>query len=208
MPRPALEIPAPVFIVLLAAGRSSRMQGGHKLLLPWGDGTVLRHVAQTAVAAAPTLVVLPPDAPALAAAVAGLDLRVVINAQPDRGMASSLVVALEALDDQAGAVLIALADMPAITRQDFAQVINAWPDAQGRPIIRPHWHGQPGNPVLFDRSMFDQLRNVQGDQGARALIQADPTRLRLIAAASDAVLIDIDTAEAYAAARRRQDAIG
>lgn len=161
--------------LLLAAGRGRRFDPSgvrSKLLqsLPTAAGqTVLATAAGNLAAALPTCVVLRSDAPDLAAQVAGYAW--VPCASADDGMAASLVCGLEQTADAAGWV-IALADMPyvqAATIQALASALR-----QGADIAVPTYLGRRGNPVGFSRKHLPQLLALQGDQGARGLLQSCP----------------------------------
>jgi molybdenum cofactor cytidylyltransferase len=161
--------------LLLAAGRGRRFDPSgvcSKLLqsLPTAAGrTVLATAAGNLAAALPTCVVLRSDAPDLAAQVAGHAW--VPCARADDGMAASLVCGLEQTADAAGWV-IALADMPyvqAATVQALASALR-----QGADIAVPTYLGRRGNPVGFSRKHLPQLLALQGDQGARGLLQSCP----------------------------------
>jgi len=161
--------------LLLAAGRGRRFDPSgarSKLLqsLPTAGGqTVLATAAGNLAAALPACVVLRSDAPDLAAQVAGYAW--VPCASADDGMAASLVCGLEQTADAAGWV-IALADMPyvqAATIQALALALH-----HGADIAVPTCLGRRGNPVGFSRKHLPQLLALQGDQGARGLLQSYP----------------------------------
>jgi molybdenum cofactor cytidylyltransferase len=71
--------------------------------------------------------------------------------------------------------------------------------------VAPRYRGQRGNPVLFDKALFADLRSFEGDRGARDFIDANAARLALIDVETTAP-IDIDTAADYDALLREQRA--
>jgi molybdenum cofactor cytidylyltransferase len=158
--------------LLLAAGASTRM-GTSKLLLPWAGGTILGAAARRLLAAPVDRVVLVVghDADRLLAE-AGLPedprLTPTRNDRWSEGMASSLHAGL-AVAEEARAVAIALADQPDLRPEVVARLIEAW--RAGSPLAAPVHEGRVGHPVLFDRSLFPELRALSGDVGARDVVK-------------------------------------
>jgi CTP:molybdopterin cytidylyltransferase MocA len=148
--------------------------GRPKMLLPIGDRTML------AAAVAPHLeavngrviVVLGKDSRRIRAE-SGLPahprLHVVVNRRWRQGMSSSLRRGLEVAGD-ADAVLIALGDQPGVTAERVARVVAAWkPDV---PLVVPVVSAsRTGHPVLFARCLWEDLRRLEGDVGAREVVR-------------------------------------
>lgn len=159
--------------IVLAAGASSRM-GRPKMLLPVGDRTLL------AAAVAPHLeavngrvvVVLGKDSRRIRAE-AGLPahprLHVVVNRRWRDGMSSSLRRGLEVCGD-ADAVLIALGDQPGVTADRVSRILDAWKPgvAMVVPVVSAM---RAAHPVLFGRCLWEELRGLRGDVGAREVVQ-------------------------------------
>jgi molybdenum cofactor cytidylyltransferase len=182
--------------IVLAAGRARRF-GAQKLLAPFGGSTVLRCVVERLRASriGRVVVVTGERAGDLRTALMGVDVEWADNADPSRGMSSSIVAGLEVVGKDAAAVLIALGDQPTIDASVIDQMIDAW-HAGERPVVAPRYRGKRGNPVLFDRSLFEELRALQGDRGARDLLDAHPARVGVVDVDAPAPL-DIDTAADY-----------
>jgi molybdenum cofactor cytidylyltransferase len=201
-PRPAG--PPRVAAIVLAAGAARRMRGRDKLLEEVGGRPVLAAVAAAARAsrASPVVVVLPPDAPERAAAVAGLGVETVVAADCAEGMAASLRAGLAAVEARADAVVVLLADMPEIGAAEIDRLIAAFDPAEGREIVRAvSADGRPGHPVLFGRRFFEDLRGLSGDQGARSVLAAAADFVVEVPTAGEAALVDLDTPEDWAAWR-------
>ena len=177
--------------ILLAAG-SSRRFGGDKLLHRLHDGRSL------AVAAADSLrpacdrlvAVLRPDAHELAERLAVAGCETVFCADADRGMGNSLACAIRATPDAAG-WLVALADMPYIATRSHQQVVAAL--RRGASIAATEYGGRRGHPVGFSSRWFAALAALTGDQGARAILQANDELITRCAVDDQGVLRDIDT---------------
>lgn len=186
-----------VAALVLAAGASERM-GRPKQLLDWGGQPLVRVAAMAALSAGlyPVLAVVGSAGAEVAAALAGLPLQIVANPNYATGQSSSLRMGITALPPKCLAVLVLLSDQPFVTPAIVAQLAEAW-RTSGSPIVAPVYAGQRGNPVLFDRSMFAELLAIDGDQGARALLAANPARVHLVPFDDDRPLADIDTPGDY-----------
>lgn len=194
-----------VAALVLAAGASSRMAGGNKLGLAWGENTVLGHVLRRVSSLpglAQTIVVGRPGQD-LAAACGDLPIRQVLAKDADEGMSASLRAGMAALPSDIGAVLVCLGDMPLVSPVDIQAVLAAW-QAHQPAIVRPRWQGRPGHPVLFRHDLFGQLCQVQGDQGARGVIAAHAAQVCFVDAQTDGVVVDVDTHEDYLVALSRR----
>ncbi len=96
-----------------------------------------------------------------------------------------------------------LGDQPFVTPAILGRIVAEW-RSSGAAIVAPVYAGQRGNPVLFARAVFPELLAIVGDQGARGVLAADPSRIRPVHFDDDRPLADIDTPEDYA----RLQAIG
>ena len=197
-----------VHILILAAGASSRMRGADKLLQPVGPQPMLRHIAEQALATgAPVTVTLPPDAAARTEAVADLPLQIVRVPDAGAGMSRSIARGIAALDPGAGArdgLMILPADMPDLSAQALSSLIARF---QTDPLLILRGgtaDGQPGHPVLFPRDLWPSLAALTGDEGGRAVLQANQGRIRVIALPGPMAILDLDTPEDWAAWRLGQ----
>ena len=190
--------------IILAAGESSRM-GRPKALLPDSGGRpfVVRLAGTFATAGVPNIIVVVGSH--TAAAISGVldtaSLRVaptvVTNPDPARGQVSSLWIGLdEAERVGAEAVLVTLVDIPMVAVATVDRVLGAWQE-QRAPIVRPAFRGRHGHPVLFDRSVFPELRNAPLDEGARAVVHAHAEDIRNVDVDDEGCVTDVDTPEDY-----------
>jgi EmrB/QacA subfamily drug resistance transporter len=198
----------PVAAIVLAAGGSVRM-GQLKQLLPVGGQPMVRRVAEAVCAAelAQVLVVVGARADQVAQALVALPVDVVANEQWAEGMSTSLRAGLQALRPEIQAVLIVLADQPALTPHLLKALVARY-HATGAPIVAPFFRGQHGNPVLFDRSLFPELLAVEGDQGGRALLVRHHERMECIDIDDPAAVLDVDTRQDYEKAQELRLAFG
>ena len=186
--------------VVLAAGLSRRM-GRPKLLLDLGGTPVIRLSVERILAAGldEVIVVTPPDAAGIAAALDGLPVRYAVNADPAAGQATSVVAGIRALAPETDAALIALGDQPTLPADVIPALVRARVDT-GRAIAAPVYRGERGNPVLFAADMFPELCALSGDRGARGVIERDAARVALVPF-DVAMPPDLDTPEDYARLR-------
>ena len=194
-----------VAALVLAAGSSRRMGGANKLLQAVGGIAMLRRAANAALASRCTyvLVVTGADADAVQACLAGLDVRFVHNPEHASGMASSLRRGLAALPaDAADAVVVLLADMPWIDGGHVDRLLAAFDPRQPK-ILAPVRDGRRGNPILWPREFFAEIMALEGDVGARELLQRHASQVDSVTFDDDAIFADVDTPAALLELNRR-----
>lgn len=201
--RPQPREPAPVPIrprvhaVLLAAGRSSRMGGPNKLLALFDGKPLIRRAAERAVAsrAAGTVVVTGHQGERVRAALSGLDVSFADNPDFADGLSSSLKAGIAALPAAAAGAMIVLGDMPGVSSADLDRLIDAFRKAEGKSVVRASHGGRRGNPVLLPRSLFEAVAHLEGDTGARHLVEAEGLDV-IDVEIGEAASADVDTPEA------------
>ncbi len=183
--------------VILGAGRSSRY-GQAKQLLEVGDRTLLETVVSTFTKSMvdEVVVVLGFRADEILRNSKFGRARVTVNADFARGLSSSLKVGVEATDPRTEAFIIALGDHPLLTTQTIDLLVQKYSETRA-PIIAPFFNRRRGNPVLFDRSLLAELRKLQGDQGAKELLERMKGKIVKVQVDDLGVLMDIDTKEDY-----------
>jgi molybdenum cofactor cytidylyltransferase len=193
--------------IVLAAGLSRRL-GRAKLLEDVGGETLIRRTVRQVIGAGigeVIVVVGPALRESFAAALDGLDVRLVINPAPETGQSGSLRVGVEALPAGVSDVLVALGDQPELPGEVVPR-LRAALDESGAALAAPRYRDGRGNPVLFRASVLAQeLSDIAGDQGARSLIDRDPSRVVLVPF-DRPMPADVDTAEDLAALRARSGA--
>lgn len=163
-------------MVILAAGMGARM-GRVKQLLPWRGQPVLAHVIDAALAssAGEAVVVVGYAADRVRREVGdrGGRVRYVVNPDYCEGMATSLAAGLNALDASAAAAVVLLGDAPDVTTDAIDAVAAAF-FAGGVVAARAvycHAGGRtPGHPVVIGRTLWDEVRALRGDVGARVVL--------------------------------------
>lgn len=190
--------------LILAAGLSSRMGSGNKLLADLHGKPIIAHTVANVLAspARPVILVTGHMAEAVRAA-AGPDPTFVHNPDFSTGLASSLRTGLAILPKRCDGVLVCLGDMPDVSPAVLDKLISAFNPVEGRAICVPMVGPKRGNPVLWGAQFFPELQNLNGDQGAKRLIEAHSEWVCEVPCADEAVLSDIDTEAALAARRNR-----
>lgn len=185
--------------IILAAGRSQRMGERNKLLLPFRGKTVLESVLDTVVSLPfrEILVVTGHDGLAIQKILQNYPLKRVHNPAYRRGMSTSLKKGLSAADPGAAGFLICLADMPLLSADLLMNLSNRFAGAPGPAIVAPAYRGQRRNPVLFSRHFLSEMMALEGDRGARSVIEAHPGAVIEVAVEDAEIFGDIDTEDDY-----------
>lgn len=192
---PVAEIHIRVAAVILAAGGSTRF-GSPKQLARWRDKTFIEQAVDTALAssARPVVVVLGAEVERCRAALGGRPVEVVINKAWAEGQSTSMQAGLAALPANAGAVVFFLVDLPGTTPDLIDQLVQRHRETLA-PLVWPEFEGRRGNPILFDRSLFTELRQVGGDTGGKPVLLRHKDRAERVIVSDKAILQDFDRAE-------------
>ncbi|MBY3483407.1 nucleotidyltransferase family protein [Rhizobium laguerreae] len=196
---PTTAKPFSVAVVLLAAGTASRMgEGGkHKLLAEFDDVPLVRRSAIAALGsgASSVAVVVGHRHDEISAALSGIPVKTVYNPHHRSDMATSLIAGFSASEVMsADRVLIMLADMPGLTADHLAMLIQAFENTGGKAIVRATFDGKRGNPTILPQSLRVSVMELKGDIGARQIIESSGVpiiEVEIGAAAS----LDVDTVE-------------
>jgi len=101
-----------------------------------------------------------------------MGVQIVFNPDHATGMASSLKTGLRAARDmEMDAVLVLLGDMPRVDVTLIARVINAYRDSCAH-AARPVHNGTGGHPVILGKDLFPDIERLEGDVGARQVLEA------------------------------------
>ena len=181
-----------VAIAVLAGGRGSRFGGDVPKPLVELRGRPLVSWALDAATSSglrPVVLVVGHHGGAVAR-VAPEGVVVVRSRRWRRGIARSLRVALGALEPwaQVGAVAVGLADQPLVGPDAYRRLAGAYRD--GATLAMATYHGQRRNPVLLARTMWAQARELDGDEGARVLMDDEAVEVDCTDTGSAA---DVDT---------------
>jgi molybdenum cofactor cytidylyltransferase len=182
--------------IVLAAGQSRRMGEHNKLILPLDNQSMLERVVVSVLDSDidDVVVVTGFESDKIQSAIQSYGVSMVFNQDYASGMASSLRCGLEALNETVDGAIIILADMPFINAELINQLISQYHDeCELCHIVAPRYKGKRGNPVLWDKRYFNEMKNLSGDQGAKSLLKKYADDIAMVEVASDSIFIDVDT---------------
>lgn len=194
---PLPRAPTPrIAVLVLAAGRSTRMGPRNKLLCEVDGVPLVRRAVNTACAsrAVQVMVVTGHEAARVEAALVDRPASFVHNPDHALGLSTSLRCGLRALPSDTDAAVIMLADMPRLTGDDVDRLIDAFDPAKPA-ILVPEHAGRRGNPVLWPRAYFAEMTTIAGDIGARGLLEQHADAVRPVPFPNTGIFDDIDTPE-------------
>ena len=181
--------------ILLAAGESRRM-GFPKPLLRIGNDTFLRRTLQSMLEVARDVVVVTGayQQPVSDEVPHGPRLRIVHNADFERGQLSSLKCAIGATSADVDGVLVHLADHPLVQGATFRALAEKY-EVTRAPILIARHRGHRGHPALFAKGVFSELLAAPDSEGARFVVNAQPARVVYVDVEDPGVTLDLDTPE-------------
>lgn len=179
--------------VILAAGEAKRF-GKNKLIEKVGDKTIIERVLD-AVKNLDRIVIVGKYYRDL---MPYLENEIVVyNPNWKEGLSSSLRLGLRFFSDYDG-VLVVLGDMPLISSKTIEKIISAFKEECS--AVVPVYKGQRGNPVLISKRLFEKLKSLKGDIGARAILREEKNVCEV--ECGEEVIIDVDTPSDLASVRR------
>ena len=186
-----------LFSLVLAAGKSQRFGSPKQLARYRGQSLLMRATELAASVTGPdTLLVVGADWPLMIdeykSGTKALDSFIALNEDFEAGMASSIVCGIRSILTVADAVMIVLADQPLITADHLLALMKEWQSSSSA-IVASEFADIVGPPVIFPAACFPSLLKLQGDQGARKVIEENKSNVIGVPFAEAAV--DIDTPE-------------
>jgi molybdenum cofactor cytidylyltransferase len=179
--------------IVLAAGESRRM-GYPKPLLEIGGRTFIEQIVETMLAVVPRLVIVIGAHREHVRAAIPRDERIAIVENPSysRGQLSSLKVGLGIVQPDSAGALVHLGDHPMVRVETFQAIVDSY-DRTGKPIVIARHDGRRGHPVIFDRALFGELLSAPEEEGARHVVNADPSRVAYVDLDDPGINLDLDT---------------
>lgn len=184
-----------ITIVILAAGSSSRM-GRSKQLLDVGGVTLLRKVTTAAAdTKLPVVIVLGSGADKHLQSLDDLNVRVIKNPTWDKGMGNSLKFGIqEVMLTGADGVLVLVADQPNVSTSHLQKLVDTFINT-GKPIVASHYKDTLGVPVIFSKTYFARILQLNDNAGAKKLLEQNTQDAAIVDFAGGE--IDLDTPEDY-----------
>jgi molybdenum cofactor cytidylyltransferase len=194
----------PVAGILLAAGTSSRM-GSNKLLFELEGESILRRAVRRALAGglSPLLVVLGHESKKAARELEGLPCQWALNPLYEQGINSSLKSGIMAVMPKARAAMVLLADMPFVTPEMIAAMIERYRTTEA-PLVISDYDGVNAPPMLYDRSLFNELLMMTGEGCGRQVVKRHRDEAEVLPWPVSA-LSDLDVPEDYARVKSGQE---
>lgn len=181
--------------VVMAAGLATRF-GGDKLLHPIDGVPILRRTfsALTDPRFFPRIAVVPAECAVIGSIALACGFQTVLNEHPQDGLSVSVRLGLAAAEE-ADAILFAVGDQPFLCADSVSRLLDLFETKNQGCMAALAYHGSRGNPVVFSRTYYDELRQLSGDRGGSSIIAAHPDRLLLCEAGSARELFDVDRKE-------------
>ncbi|MFC1718280.1 NTP transferase domain-containing protein [Candidatus Poribacteria bacterium] len=186
-----------IWAIILAAGESKRM-GKPKLLLPFGETTIIETVVGNAMQSKvdEVLVVLGCNAENIAKKIEGTPAKTSVNPDFRDGMLSSIQWGFKSLPEDTRAAIIMLGDQPLIPGSVIDRVIDAYRQTE-KSIVLPVYNKRRGHPILIDMKHREEVKRLSPDVGLRVLVHNHTEDILEVAVDAPGILKDIDTAEDY-----------
>lgn len=189
--------------IILAAGSSQRM-GSPKALLKIGEKTFLQHIVEALHSARiiDNVIVLGSGAEEIQKTLSWFEGKVAVNNDWQKGQLTSIITGLNNLDmtktetEEIHGAIICPVDHPLLTQSLLVDLLQGYWLSKKRIIIPTH-QGQRGHPVIFDRELFDEIRNAPLDIGARAVVRNHEDDVLEVNVDDEGVLINIDSPDDY-----------
>jgi molybdenum cofactor cytidylyltransferase len=184
-------------IIILAAGKSSRL-GHPKQLLPFKGKSLINHCIETAKkVSAHVLVITGADKMRIESEIKNSAVTISHNPEWEEGMASSIRHGLSYLNENLQnitSVIFMVCDQPFVS-VELLQNLIIEQEKTHKSIVASYYSKVAGTPVLFDKSIFPELMELTGDTGARKIITRHKDKLTTVAFPLGN--IDMDTADDY-----------
>jgi len=192
--------------VIAAAGLSLRM-GREKILLRFGEGSVLERVLTSLAVTGveEPVVVLRPGLLRAEEQARDRGARVVLNSRPEEEMLLSIRLGIAELPLHVDAFYVWPADHPAVA----VETLSALAGSAGRDrVVIPCYRSRRGHPALVGSRLRDAIGQIPPGEGLRSLWRVLPEILHEVAVEDPGVLLDLNTPEDYEIATKKDDGGG
>lgn len=193
-----------IWAVILAAGESRRMKKA-KLLLPFGEDTIIETVVQKVLKSRVnnTLVVLGSNWQKTQKILQRYPVKVAVNPHYAQGMLSSVQYGFQVLPEEVHAVVVVLSDQPSIPSLVVDRLIAAYKKTR-KGIIVPVFQKNRGHPILLDMKYRTDIEHLKPEEGLRSLVYSHPNDIEEVEVKTESILRDIDVEEDYQSERKKQ----
>ena len=160
-----------VSAILLAAGQSKRMNGENKLTKEIQGIPVIKLSVKNILASSidELIVVLGYQKEIIEKIIDKNEkVKFVFNKNFENGMTFSIKTGLNHLSEKTEAFFICLGDMPMVNKKIYNHLISY---RKKKDIIVPTYNNIQVNPVLFSKSMRPSIMTINGDIGAKKILE-------------------------------------
>ena len=183
--------------ILLAAGESKRMGGENKLLKKINGIPLIIHTVKNILSTSISeLIIVIGYQEKMMRDTINKDSKIkfVYNKDFKAGMSSSIKMGLKYISKKNNFFFICLGDMPMVDQNIYNEIIK---HKNSNKIIVPTYNGRQGNPVLFSIVMKNKLMSINGDLGAKKILETNKEKNFNLEINNDAVVQDFDLKEKF-----------
>lgn len=184
-------------LIVLAAGKSTRMRGKNKLLTRIEGRPMIRRVVENALNSKidEVIVVLGWEAERIRKELQDLPCRFVINKDYEKGQSSSVKAGLKEVGKTTQALLVLPGDVALIDSHSINTVIETY-NREKRPIVVAAHNGRLGHPILFGKELFGEIEQIdEASFGLKSVVKKHEQAMRLVETGSENALRDVDNPE-------------
>jgi molybdenum cofactor cytidylyltransferase len=184
-------------LIVLAAGKSTRMRGRNKLLIRSHKKTIIRRVVESALSSNvdEVIIVLGWEADKVRDELTDLPCRFVVNKNYEEGQSSSVKAGLAEIAAGTEAVLILPGDVAMIDPHSINTVIETY-NKRKTPVVVACHAGRHGHPILLSKQLFREIELInEATFGLKSVVSRHENEVQMVETSSENVLRDIDTPE-------------
>jgi molybdenum cofactor cytidylyltransferase len=193
--------------IMLAAGLSSRMNGENKLTKQINGIPLINHSLKNILGSSVNeiIVVVGYEKNILKKIIVeNKKIKIIYNKDYKNGIASSIKIGIKNISKKTEAFFISLGDMPNVNQNVYNKLIKARNKynkklkvQHKKEIIIPTHKGKNGNPILFSKYMKNKIMKIEGDAGAKSLIELNMNKILKIPFKNDGIVLDFDKPEDF-----------
>ena len=188
--------------IILAAGLSSRMNGENKLTKKINGIPLISHTIKNILGSAvdEIVIVVGYEEDTLKSLIEkNKKIKIIYNKDYKSGIASSIKIGLKNISTKTEAFFITLGDMPNVNQNIYNKLIKVRDKYNKKlkikykkEIIIPTYQGKNGNPILFSKHMKEKIMKIEGDVGAKSLVELYMNKVLKVPFKNNGIVLDFD----------------